>query len=598
MSDIFDPNLIAAEFLNKNLERLYDGTKGLLRGAKDKILLLLESTYRSYITDLLNKYGNTKSFFLRGSPTPLYDFYVPIDIQVDANITIKPEIELIINNASSTIIVGSAGCGKSMLLKHLLVDCLENHPLIPVFIELRRFNSFDGDLFELIVKTMHLYKFSLDGEYIEKALVSGHYILFLDGYDEVVTSKRVNVRDWIHEFIRKYDANYVVMSSRPDPELEGWQLFSMAQVCPLSLEQACSLIGKLPYDEEIKAKFLLELENVLFEKHNSFLSNPLLLSIMLLSYGQSATIPNKLSLFYNQAYEALFERHDALKDGFRREILCGLDIHDFGRIFSAFNIQAYDERLFEFTRTQALKIIESSTKLLSIICDRDKFLSDLTLATSLLIQDGLLLTYAHRSFQEYFAARFICEQKSDIQKQLIGKYSNYLGLDNMLSMLHEMRPEVVEEFLLIPWLDSLYNLYGSDVAVNKEMFIALLGDLLDCIAVDNGGNIMLVVTDNGLEFMHNYQFIVKRYGDRSMQHKLDDKERAQYKKHADKIIYKHGLVADHDMKVTPELLGDLAEFELIFPRKIIRELFIIRERIKEKINVGGRTLGRILKLEE
>jgi hypothetical protein len=55
---------------------------------------------------------------------------------------------------------------------------------------------------------------------------------------------------------------------------------------------------------------------------------------MLLSYGQSASIPNKISVFYNQAYEALFERHDVLKDGFRRKRLTPLDIQDFARVFA------------------------------------------------------------------------------------------------------------------------------------------------------------------------------------------------------------------------------------------------------------------------
>ncbi len=39
---------------------------------------------------------------------------------------------------------------------------------------------------------------------------------------------------------------------------------------------------------------------------------------MLLTYGQSLDIPNKLNIFYNQAYEVLFQRHDTLKGGFQR----------------------------------------------------------------------------------------------------------------------------------------------------------------------------------------------------------------------------------------------------------------------------------------
>ena len=150
------------------------------------------------------------------------------------------------------------------------------------------------------------------------------------------------------------------MSSRPDTDLEAWQQFVTAELQPLTLDRACDLVKPLPYDDEIKEKFLEDLQTELFKKHKSFLSNPLLLSIMLLTYGQSAHIPDKLNVFYSQAYEALFERHDALKGGFQRQRRTVLDIQEFARVFSAFCLQTYDKTEFQFTRTSALQYVEAS----------------------------------------------------------------------------------------------------------------------------------------------------------------------------------------------------------------------------------------------
>src|SRR6185503_8614326 len=131
------------------------------------------------------------------------------------------------------------------------------------------------------------------------------------------------------------------------------------------LDQACELVQKLPFESEFTSKFLKDLRDTLFAKHNSFLSNPLLLSIMLLTYGQSADIPNKLNVFYNQAYEALFQRHDALKGAFQRDRSTGLDIQDFAKVFAAFSLQTYDKRVFQMSKTQAIDYLEGAKKILN-----------------------------------------------------------------------------------------------------------------------------------------------------------------------------------------------------------------------------------------
>lgn len=248
---------------------------------------------------------------------------------------------------------------------------------VPVFVELRQFNSFDGDLTSLIVQTLKDHKFGMDAEYITQAFEMGHFILFLDGYDEVAHPHRQRVKSAVFDFVRVYNQNAVILTSRPEPELEGWQTFSILEVAPLTLRKAHSLVEKLPFDSKLKETFLRDLRKDLYRKHESFLSNPLLLSIMLLSYGQSASIPNKLSVFYNQAYEALFERHDVLKDGFRRQMLTPLDIQDFARLFAAFSLQTYDSRKIEFSHTEALEYIESSRDIAGVACNKEDFLNDL-----------------------------------------------------------------------------------------------------------------------------------------------------------------------------------------------------------------------------
>lgn len=76
------------------------------------------------------------------------------------------------------------------------------------------------------------------------------------------------------------------------------------------------------------------------------------------------------------------------------------------------------------------------------------------------MRDGLQIVYAHRSFQEYFAARFICEAQAALQEKLISKYSSMSLRDNVLDMLYEMRPEIVERYYILPGLDRLFDKIG------------------------------------------------------------------------------------------------------------------------------------------
>jgi len=210
-----------------------------------------------------------------------------------------------------------------------------------------------------------------------------------------------------------------MVSSRPDQEFAGWSQFSVFKAKALTLSQACSLVDKLPYDEELKTKFIGDIKDGLFEKHQSFLSNPLLLSIMLLTYGHSADIPNKLSIFYNQAYEALFQRHDAMKGAYQRDKLTNLDIQDFARIFSAFSVQTYDKRIFSFSSSDAIKFLEKSKNIVNVKFDPQAYLTDALQAVCLLVEEGLFITFSHRSFQEFFTAKFINDSKPENQKKLI-----------------------------------------------------------------------------------------------------------------------------------------------------------------------------------
>jgi hypothetical protein len=229
----------------------------------------------------------------------------------------------------------------------------------------------------------------------------------------------------------------------------------MTSTLPLDLDRAVELVQKVPFDDPVKQKFVGDLRLDLFRRHESFLSNPLLLSIMLLTYRDVAHIPNKLSIFYNQAYESLFQKHDALKSGFQRERQSGLDIQDFGRAFSAFCIQSYDAREFSFSQLRALEILEHGQKITQLAYDPRALLDDALQAVCLLVEEGMEITFAHRSFQEYFVARFIHSCPPEVKPKLVKRLILSAPTDTVMSLLHELDPYTVEEHYILPAIEIL-----------------------------------------------------------------------------------------------------------------------------------------------
>jgi predicted NACHT family NTPase len=408
------------------------------------------------------------------------------------------------------IISGTGGSGKSMMMRHVLLNALFKTKRVPVFMELRELNQTSMSLREFVQHTLRSNHFDLDNEYIDKALKAGHFLLLFDGFDEIASSIRKRISKELIDLAKQYEKNMICVSSRPDNEFSGWSAFTVFRIQPLGLDQACQLIEKLPFDSDLKGKFLVELQHGLFEQHESFLSNPLLLSIMLLTYGQSADIPSKLSVFYNQAYEALFQRHDALKGGFQRTRQSNLDIQDFARVFAAFSIQTYDKRLFHMSRSDALKYLEQCKKILQIHFDVNHYLHDAEQAVCLLVEEGLLIGFSHRSFQEYFVARFICESSPSTQEKLIDKYQRYLFRDSVLELLTEMNPQLIERCLIISGLERLQKQLKITRKVGISHFVRYLKS--EVITFEFRDDDIVGIPKPGAENVSLVRFVLQHWG--------------------------------------------------------------------------------------
>ncbi|APX13440.1 hypothetical protein BWR18_18435 [Tateyamaria omphalii] len=347
------------------------------------------------------------------------------------------------------MILGAGGGGKSMFMRYLWLSYFEKPDgLIPFFLELRHLNNFThNNIEDFIYHSITKSGSQIRQDEFNRALRNGEFILFLDGFDEINFDRRQRFQDLILQLKNSNPKLCIVLTSRPDERFMGWDDFSVAKVEALDEERSKLLIERADYDADLKSKFLQRFES-LFSAHQDFLSNPLLAYMMLVSFSYNPDIPKRMFQFYEQAFEALYHRHDLTK-GYKRIFHCDLDKFDFLRLTAYFCLKTYYDEQIEFTRSELLDAINQAQTIEAHQVSSEHFLDDLTISVCLLKLEGLTYTFTHRSFQEYFAAYCIARVASRNIEEIFSKFAARVS-DSVLPMVADINPDLFREKYVIP----------------------------------------------------------------------------------------------------------------------------------------------------
>jgi hypothetical protein len=222
----------------------------------------------------------------------------------------------------------------------------------------------------------------------------------------------------------------------------------------MSVDQVSDLIGRATFDEEKKKSFVTELRSGLFEEHKSFLSNPLLAIIMLITFDVSSSVPKKLSLFYSYAYEALFYKHDSSKGVYIREHFTTLGIDEFERVFRAFSFVTFSLGKFRFDLSELTSLMRESLDACGLREVRpEDYILDCQQSLCLLQEDGLEYIFVHRSFQEYFSARYLLFFVGTDYYDFVNGLADRFHTDSVIDMLYEMDPDSCQRRWILPRLE-------------------------------------------------------------------------------------------------------------------------------------------------
>lgn len=452
----------ATELAKKFALLLVNKTSKLFKDKKAQNEILVQTAYENYLNATYEKNINIKTLLYKQAPQNLYDFYECLGIKNKKIVIDTSDINNLLDTGHKFIITGTGGVGKTIMMKHLFINCITNTDCIPILIELRGLNDVSNlDIVQIIFDNLKMFNFSLEREYFDYSLSLGKYVIIFDGFDEVKSELAKKVQESIFYLTNKYPENYYIVSSRPmNNSFVAWSDFVEFEAQGLNKSQALSLVKKLNYDEQIKQKFYIALDNELYEKYKTFASNPLLLTIMLMTFAEGGEIPENFNDFYEQAFIALYKAHDASKGAYVRDKAANLGSNDFKLIFSYVCFKSFFSSQYEFNESNLLSLIEQAkTKHNSIENFKSEdFLTDLTDSVCLIIRDGLTLRFAHRSFQEYFAAYYATQLEDSVQEKVIKYWLNdyiFYNSSEFLNILNRMQPERFKKNILMVGLKEI-----------------------------------------------------------------------------------------------------------------------------------------------
>ena len=427
----------------------------LVKGLKDKGGQVLFQASRKYIENYQKRHCQLKVLGMR-EPVDLSAVYTGVKL-LDSRDVLRFEVEAledtfrqarfrgysarsdrdekhsgiaIANLKQYLMVLGGPGAGKSTFLRKVGLEALRTfyyekaeyrHRLIPVLLELKRFEAGEIDIAKFIAAEFETCGFPEADKFTQNALAQGNLLVLLDGLDEVPSANLNNVLTTIRDFVDQYDENRFMASCRVAASGyrdDAFRRFSDVMMADFDDEQIQQFICNWFSSEQDRERDTAEkcweaLARPENKASKELAHTPLLLTYLCLVYNLSQRFPNNRSRLYKKALRILLEEWAAEKRILRDDIYEGLSIEQEEILLSevAYEGMAADQ-LF-FTKKELSKQIRDF--LLSNL-NAPKQLDSEKVLNAVEVQQGILVervedtySFSHLTLQEYLTTQYLVD---------------------------------------------------------------------------------------------------------------------------------------------------------------------------------------------
>ncbi len=460
--------------LSAPLKDLYEAGKDKF---KDQLSRWNNARQLKAIATKVAAYEQVKTIWQREKKVKLSAFYYPSKVRLPTGIT-KTVISLRdLPSSGGVVLQGTVGQGKTVFLRYLCIQELSTQASgrIPVFFELRKLDS-GLNLEKALFNTLESLGFEVTDELFDYYAESGKLVILLDGFDEIEESLVRDVITRIEAWAIRYPQMQLFITCRPGGEIQKSNHFSTIQLAPLTPEEHRPFMIKIGVKGEILDQLLVAIEKSPVEIRG-LLTTPLLLTLLVLVYQSEGVIPNELPEFFKLLFATVFSRHDHSKPAFRRAHKSGLNERKLEHFFEAFCFAVMRRKY-----TVNLKDDQFDTAFLDAStfsdekCSLDGFRHDIVKVACLLQEDGLFISFVHKSLLDYFPAAFIknCtdEQATRIYESIASHWRQWQHVLHFLSYIDKYR---FARYFAIPQLQQIVSEFSvHDGKVTEKSINAFL----------------------------------------------------------------------------------------------------------------------------
>jgi hypothetical protein len=241
-----DVNEIAGHAVADLVESFFQNAGTATKDQIAKYKIRFGRGFSKYLTHTLTRYSHFKTLLNRHEPLVLQDQYVPARIRFRGETLRDEDFFDKIDQRQRLVIEGTAGLGKTLLLRHLFAHTIQYNPkFIPILFELRNLHLSPGaSLLSQLTKQIsdHIPTFTQD--HLVFGLQRGKFAIFLDALDEIAFAERGKYGSEILDLSYRYVDVPLTVSSRPDKFYAPWETFTVTELLPMERPQSRLMLEK------------------------------------------------------------------------------------------------------------------------------------------------------------------------------------------------------------------------------------------------------------------------------------------------------------------------------------------------------------------
>ncbi|HEY9781448.1 MAG TPA: NACHT domain-containing NTPase [Leptolyngbyaceae cyanobacterium] len=321
---------------------------------------------------------------------------------------------------SNLIVLGKPGSGKTTFLKHIAIQCISGNfqsHLVPIFITLKNFAESKNcsSLIEYINQKLNACNV-LDDSITEELLNHGKVLVLLDGLDEVMEADEAKTLKQLSKIYTKFSANKFIVTCRIAAKQYTLKNFTEVEVADFNDEQIISFARKwFSTRDTIQGKnFVDKLKNNFSIKELA--TNPLLLTLLCLTFEESADFPvNRLEL-YKEGINLLLKKWDAVRNIERDRVYKKLSVQYKQNLLSKIALTTFErgdyffkqQELEQYIIDYIINLHDASTEFEVLHLDANAVLRSIEAQHGLLVERARgIYSFSHLTFHEYFTAQEI-----------------------------------------------------------------------------------------------------------------------------------------------------------------------------------------------